>query len=337
MGALWAAWVAGLPLGAWGLFLLGWSLVSFGAAWAYYGPRGDLVRRLRSVTAEDRDSADHEGRSAGSGAGPDRSRRLRDRRRLPRDGRTLSPRFLALARLLEQAGLPLRVREYVALRLITTIALGAIGLAVAGLVGTLVGAVAGFFLLQALVRQRARGRVDALEAQVADALVLMASALRAGYSLPQALAASARETPEPLGHLLAEAERRSGLGTPVEEVLAEVADRMGSADLAMVATAVAVERKVGGSLGEILDAMAVTIRERIQVRMRLRAMTSQNRLSATILTMLPVGVGGLLALTARAFVSVLWTTTPGLGILLAIVILDAMGAIWIRRVSQLDI
>lgn len=327
----------GLPLGAWGLFLFGWTLVCLGAWLAYGRPQGDLIRRLRAVTSDDPGFSEVGTGGDSRHAGRTRERRFRDRRRLPRDGHGRSPRDLAAAHLLEQAALPLQVREYAAFRAGAGLIVGLLGLAAAGPVGAGIGAIGGFALPHTLVKRRAQTRVAALETQVADALVLMSSALHAGYSLPQALASTARETPEPLGHLLGEVERRSGLGTPVEDVLAEVAERMGSADLGMVATAVAVERTVGGSLGGILDGMAVTIRERLQVRMRLRAMTSQNRLSASILTVLPLGVGGLLALTARSFVSILWTTMPGLGILGAILVLDTLGALWIRRVSRLDI
>jgi len=324
-----------MPLLPWIGFLLGAALAGLGVWTALQEPRRTVKARLRAVV---------EGVAALPTTTTDRSRGrmtlrrpLRDRRRLPRSGPPPSPRALAQARLLERAGVPLRPAEYVGLRA-GSAALGALlGWAMGGPVAAGVLVVVGLMAPAVWVRRRAQSRMRQVEGQLADALVLMASGLHAGYSLPQALASASRETPEPLGHYLAEVHRRAGVGAPIEETLAEIAARLESADLDMVATAIAVERKVGGSLAEILDSMAVTLRERMQLRMRLRAMTSQNRLSATILTLLPVGVGALLALTARSFISILWTTTPGLGILAAIVVLDTMGALWIRRVTRLDV
>lgn len=271
------------------------------------------------------------------GPGDDVAAMLSTAARRPRRTEAADPRHSRAVQLLERAGLPLRVREYMAGRVGIAAVLALLGLAAASPVGLLVGGAIGAVVPGVLLGRRAEARMRLLEGQLADALVLIASALHAGYSLSQAMLAAGKESPEPLGVYLLEAQRRHALGMPLEESLADMAQRLSQSDLTLVANAIAVERQVGGSLAEILDGIAVVVRDRIQLRQRLRAATAQNRLSASILTLLPVGVGLVLVMTARSFVSVLWTTTPGLGILGAIAVLDVLGTMWIRRVSRIDV
>jgi tight adherence protein B len=309
-------------VGAWVLFALGLG-IALGAARPLLLASGRaLSRRVAEVAGSSPATAPPTPAAA--------PRRRRARRGA--DGRA-SGAALALAR----AGVALTPGEYLGVRAGAVVVASLAGLASAGPAAAVVGAAVALAVPPWLLGRRAEARLRAMEGQLADALVLVASALHAGYGLAQAFAAAGRETAEPLGPYLLEVHRRHALGQPMEDSLADLAARLGQPDLSLVATAIAVERQVGGSLAEILDGIAATVRERIQLRQRLRAATAQNRLSATILTLLPVGVGLLLFATAPSFVSVLWTTRAGLGILAAIAVLDAAGALWIRRVSRIDV
>jgi tight adherence protein B len=316
----WLALVVGLAVAVGALRALVWA------------PRRALVRRLQALSAPVGLGMGG-GDGAAGGAGASAAGRRARRSRLRSHGAAGA----GVALVLERAGWALTPGEFLALRAGAGAVGAAFGLAVAGAPGALVVAALGIALPALAANRRGEARMRTLEGQVADALVLMAAALNAGYGLGQALRAAARETAPPLGPYLGEALRRAELGVPLEETLLELARRLDQTDLALVGHAVAVERQVGGSLAEILDQIAATVRERIQLRQRLRAATAQNRLSATILTLLPVGVGLMLVATARSFVSVLWTTTPGLGMLGAIVVLDAIGIAWVRRVGRIDV
>lgn len=284
-------------------------------------------RRLRTRTLEAAGLA-----PAPAATGPVRKgERLR---RVRRPDRTQTDRS---TRRLEQAGATWTASEFLALRAGLGLALAAPTFALAGPLAALVAAAAGAVAPGFWVAQRAQSRMRAMEGQLADALVLMSAALHAGYALPQSLLAAARESPAPLGPYLLEAHRKAALGVALEDSLVATASRLEQGDLALVATAISVQRQVGGNLAEILDGIAETVRDRIQLRQRMRAATAQNRLSAMILTLLPVGLALILIGTAGSFVSILWTTRAGLGILGTIVFLDVIGVSWIRRVGRIDV
>lgn len=314
---------AGLPADA-----AGWLMLVTGMAVALASGRAWMTadaRRLRQRLAEvaGRGEVDAEVGIASLGS------LARPRRRNPRWERT--------AQRLERAGIPLKAREYALLRLAGTVVAIALGFALGRQFGALIALAASIAVPAWLLPRRIEARMRSIEGQWADSLVLMASALHAGHSLPQAVLASAHESADPLGGYLLEMHRLSGVGVPLEQALEAMAVRLGQPDMALVAHAVAVERQVGGSLAEILDGIAAVVRDRIQLRQRLRAATAQNRLSAMILTLLPVGVGLILVATAGPFVSILWTSTTGLAVLGAIAVLDALGTMWIRRVSRIDV
>ncbi len=319
--------IAGLPaaaLAAWVLMVAGVGAAVLAARALALGPSHKL--RVRVLEAA----------GATLPASPERAagRRRRGQRARGRDGAGVPS---ATARLLEQAGTALTPDELRLARLGVALAAALLGYLVAGAVPALLVGAAAFMAPLFWLRSVAEARMRALEGQIADAMVLVSAALHAGYALPQALLAAARESPAPLGPYLTEGHRRAALGVPLEDSLAAFAQRLGQDDLALVATAIAVQRQVGGNLAEILDGIAETVRDRIQLRQRLRAATAQNRLSATILTLLPVGLALILLATAGSFVSVLWTTRAGLAILVVIVLLDVVGVTFIRRVGRIDV
>ncbi len=311
--------------------LVAWGLVLAGMATAVLGARSLAVMPVRRLAGRVYQAA---GRAAAAppAAAPVK-KGARSRRARPAGSAAAAP----AARVLEQAGSALTASEFLAVRAGLALVAGILALLAVGPLPALVVAAVGALAPVLWLRRRAESRMRAMEGQLADALVLMAAALHAGYALPQALVAASREMPAPLGPYLAEAHRRASLGVPLEDTLLGMSVRLEQGDLALVATAISVQRQVGGNLAEILDGIAETVRDRIQLRQRLRAATAQNRLSATILTLLPVALAFILIGTAGSFVSILWTTRAGLAILATIVILDAIGVSWIRKVGRIDV
>ena len=97
-----------------------------------------------------------------------------------------------------------------------------------------------------------RRRSDAFEAQLPDTLQLVASSLRTGFSLPQAVDAAAQERPQPMAGELTRALAEARLGAPLEDALDRVAERMDSQDLHWTVMAIRIQREVGGNLAEVL-------------------------------------------------------------------------------------
>ncbi|RME90667.1 MAG: secretion system protein [Anaerolineae bacterium] len=195
-----------------------------------------------------------------------------------------------IARELARADLKLKVSEYIALIVITTI-VGAVLAAFLGgwdIISAAIGGVAGFFLPRLYVKRQQRQRLIRFNDQLPDMLNLMVNGVRAGYSTMQAIEAASREMPSPMSEELHRVVQEMQLGIPMERALDNLLRRIPSDDLDFVITAINVQREVGGNLAEILDTIAYTIRERVRIKGEIRVLTAQVRTSGTILSLIPV-------------------------------------------------
>lgn len=184
--------------------------------------------------------------------------------------------------------------------------------------------------------QRIAGRRKAVEGQLIDALTMIAGALRAGYSFLQALEVAARELPQPIAGEFDQVLRECRVNITVEEALANLVIRSGSLDLDMAVTAINIQRQVGGNLGEVLDTICATIRERLKLRGEVRAMTSQQRYSALIIGLLPIVLLALTSLLNPNYVTPMFTHPVGRIALLVGLVMEVIGAVLIRRLVQFE-
>jgi tight adherence protein B len=127
-----------------------------------------------------------------------------------------------------------------------------------------------------------------------------------------------------------------GLGVPLEAALGNLLKRNPSTDLDLTITTINVSHATGGKLAEVLDKIAGTIRDRMRVASEIRAMTSQQRLSALILTFLPAVVGLIVFAMNPDYLAPLWQSSCGLALLGAGVLLVIMGNIVIKRVIEIQ-
>ncbi|HQW09339.1 MAG TPA: type II secretion system F family protein [Steroidobacteraceae bacterium] len=214
----------------------------------------------------------------------------------------------------------------------------AIVLSLTGLPLAALGAASAVFasprLLQATWRKRYQQQIGA---QLPDAMAMLAGAVRAGSGLAQGLDQIAVRVAPPLGHELALVMRRHRLGVQLDEALRDMGRRVPLPEVHLLVTAVALALQVGGSLGGTLDRLADTLRRKHVIEAKLRALTSQGRLQAIIVTALPVAL--MLALTALDPVSMrpLVTTAGGWAVLGCIAILETTGWLLIRRIVAIDV
>jgi tight adherence protein B len=120
-----------------------------------------------------------------------------------------------------------------------------------------------------------------------------------------------------------------------KEALDNISQRVNSEYLQWVVTAINVQREVGGNLAEVMDTIADTIRERDRVLNRVKALTSEGRLSAIILIILPIVVGLMLFFLNRDYISLLFVTRAGLIMLAIAGALMVVGIIWIMRIVNI--
>jgi tight adherence protein B len=207
----------------------------------------------------------------------------------------------ALRRELIRAGVSLPAQQFISLRVGATLIGGLIALSVAGQLSpalqpllVLAGLAAGWMLPIAVLRSLQRRRLAAFERHLPDAIDIMAGSLEAGSSLPMALELVGREIPAPVSTEFSRALREVSLGMSLDDALLNMLDRVRSEDLDMLATAVAIQFRVGGNLADVLKVIAHTIRERVRIRGDIRTLTAQQSISANILTVLPIALAILL-------------------------------------------
>lgn len=206
-----------------------------------------------------------------------------------------------LGQALLRADVPLTAAEFSVVMLL----LGGLGFAlgswrVNGLVGILVG-LAFAFAPTLYLRFAENKRRNAFIAQLPDLLTLLVGSLRAGYGLSQAVELVAREVPAPANKEFARVVRATGLGLPLQRALEAMAERIDSDDLDLMVTAINVQYEMGGNLSNVLETISETIRERVRVLREVRVLTAQQRLTGTILAMLPVGLALVMAVMSPGY------------------------------------
>lgn len=191
---------------------------------------------------------------------------------------------------LSRAGLRLTPTEYIALRILAVILGTLLGYALGGrsLLFTLLGLVVGLFGFGWYIKFLQRRRLKQFNDQLVDTLNLLINSLRAGFSLPQALDAVAKEMPPPVSEEFRRVVQEIQIGIPLDQALDNLVKRMPSEDLDLVVTAMKIQREVGGPLTEILENAVHTIRERIRIQGEISALTAQVRYSGIILSLMPI-------------------------------------------------
>lgn len=151
-------------------------------------------------------------------------------------------------------------------------------------------AVIAFFIPDLILKRAISQRRLNFGKQLVDILVLMTGAVRAGYSLPQAIEVVSKEMKAPATEEFRRVRHEIGLGLSLTQALANLVARMENDDLYLVVTAININSQVGGNIVTMLDAVSSTIRERVRLFSEVRVLTAQQRFGSYVLTFLPVGM-----------------------------------------------
>ncbi|MBF6600087.1 MAG: type II secretion system F family protein [Dehalococcoidia bacterium] len=252
-----------------------------------------------------------------------------------------SPRSARWEREISQAGLKLRVGEYLLGRLMFAV-LAFLLIAVLGrspiafLVGLLCGYMA--FMLPAywlaFLRKR---RVERIAKQLPEAVVLISNGLKAGFAFQHGLSMVAEQMEAPIAEEFTRVIVDLNVGASVEEALYAMLERADSEDMNLVVTAIMIQRQSGGNLAEILEIVGETMRERERLTGEVKTMTSQQRFSGTILTIWPTAILGVFALFNWGQTKLLFTTNIGLVLITGAAAGQVLGYITIRKILDVDI
>jgi tight adherence protein B len=217
--------------------------------------------------------------------------------------------FAALNKLILQSGLTLGLKKLALIVVGGSIAAFLVTLLFrqsiveAGVVGVLSVTVLPYMALRML-----RGRrLKKFEGQFPDALDIIIRSLRAGHPVPVAVSMVGQEMKDPIGSEFGIVSDEITYGADLETAMRNLYGRIGSDDLPLFVTAVAIQSSTGGNLGEILQNLSNVIRQRFKMRRKIRALASEGRASAIILTSLPIGVFLIIQFISPDFYAAVWS------------------------------
>lgn len=200
------------------------------------------------------------------------------------------------------------------------------------------GAAALILVLPGLAYRRIRaGRRLRLQRQLPDTAAALASALRAGLGLGQALEQIPRFQPQPVAEEFGLALREHRLGLPLELALGNLAGRAACRDVELLVATLSISRDLGGGVADALDRLAATVRRRIAMEDRVRALTAQGRLQGLIMAVLPLVLAAALFVLDPARMQLLIHHPLGWITLLLVTVLELAGWWGIRRVVSIDV
>ena len=191
------------------------------------------------------------------------------------------------------------------------------------------GLAVSFFLLVPLmlVSNARKKRVDRIVTQLPDALDLMARGLKVGHPLNTTLQSVANEMPDPIGTEIGIVVDQISYGDDLVDAMRDLAERIPEEDVQYLAVAVGIQHGTGGDLGRILATLSRVIRGRMMMRRKIRAISSEGRLSAIFLSSLPIFIGVFTSITAPTYYGDVADDPlflPVAGIILVLVVLNAL-------------
>ncbi|MCB1625161.1 MAG: type II secretion system F family protein [Pseudomonadales bacterium] len=223
----------------------------------------------------------------------------------------------------------------------SSLAFGSILLVVLLLTGSVLlaapAALATWMLPPAVVRVLRRRRLRTIALQFPDGLDALAMALRSGLSITQAIAVVAEQQPAPLAQEFALVSRTQRVGLSLDEALANFTRRAPLDEIAMLIVTIRIARETGGTLAEALDRLAATVRRKLALEGKIRALTAQGRIQGIIVALLPPFLMLALLWLQPETMRLLFTTPVGWATLGAIGVLECIGYLLIRRIVRIEI
>ncbi len=189
-----------------------------------------------------------------------------------------------------------------------------------------------------VIRRMAEKRQQQIEDQLADAMVSLSSAIRAGLSLGQSLQILADQCPKPISQEFQQMVGEYQMGKPLERVLQEAKERLKSENFALFAAAMEASRQSGGRLNETVERIAHSVLELQRLERKIISETAEARTSSLYMALAPVAVLAMYYFfldptnTERLF-----TTVPGQLMLCASLVLNILSYVWARAILNSDI
>lgn len=173
--------------------------------------------------------------------------------------------------------------------------------------------------------------------QLADALLVLANSLRAGFSLLQAMEMVSQEMPNPISGEFRLTLREIMYGTATETALIHLSERVGSDVLDLLVTAMLIQRQAGGNLAEVLQNIQATIQDRLRIQQEIKTLTAQGRMSGYIIAALPFGIAAVLSVLNPSYLSVMFSNPIGWAMVAGGLTSQFIGFLIIRKIITIEV
>ena len=248
------------------------------------------------------------------------------------------PRLSALDSLLIKVKFPVNASIFIT----ASTALGIIGFLVGyrylpQIVAAVVLGIVLLLLPYLLLKLAERNYYNRFSEQLPEALDLLARAVRSGHALTSGIEMVSKELTDPIRSEFSVTIDEINLGLTFKEAMENLCERVPLQDLRFFAIAVMVQKETGGNIAEILDNISRLIRERIQFKRQVKALTAEGRLSAIVLIALPIVMFVYIYFVNYEYLSLLWTEPMGHYMLFGAVVMQIIGSYIIKRIVDIDI
>jgi len=187
------------------------------------------------------------------------------------------------------------------------------------------------------VRVRSARRAAKMEKQLPEVLDMMVSMLSVGHALPTALEQLGAQAPAPVGEEFRLLHDEMTFGVSAEDALQHMTDRTRSDDIRCLVMAILVQRETGGNLTVVLASLAGVVRERLKLKGKIQALSAEGRMSAWVLTLLPLIVAVLINFIQPEYLRVFWTDPAGIKLLYLMIGMLVVGNAWMRKIARLRV
>ena len=243
-----------------------------------------------------------------------------------------------LTQKLQNAGVDMTPGSLVLGMGISALLMMVIGRSITGsIIGAAIGTGIGLFLPIFWLGMKETKRLFTFQEQLPEAIDMLVSAMKAGYSFQAAMKFIGEEVPAPLGPEFARFYEEQRLGMEVRTALISLQDRVNSLDLRMFVTAILIQRETGGNLSEVLGKIASLMRERSALKGEIRTLTAESKLSARILGALPFVVFGAVNVLNPGFMKPMMATTYGPWVFFAATLAVAFGYWIMMQIADIEI
>lgn len=243
----------------------------------------------------------------------------------------------ALNKKLEKAGIPLAAHEFTLIKYILTMVVFLLTYLllknplVSSILSIMIFLVPGIAVSFAISKKK-----DKFESQLPGALSLLRNSVEAGMSFLQSMELVANEMEPPISEEFSKVIHESQVGIDLKTSFSRMLERVDSTELKLMTIAVLIQREVGGNLSEILDIILETIRERIQLKGEIKAITAQGRASAALIGALPPLLLVIMNFINPEYMGPMFTTFLGQALLAFCLFMECIGIYLIMQIIKVD-